>query len=448
MPYLSIFHKFHIFGGLRASLLFPLVLLFCFPASAADELSIYFIDVEQGDSTLIISPSGNTLLIDSGKNGHGDRIKAILDAEGISQIDHFVATHYHEDHYGGIDDLVNLGIPVTTPYDRGDKAFLPSSKLSQATYVDYETAVGSRAEQLTRGETIPLDPDMLVTAISAGGVVLGETSPVHADEENDMSISLLISYGSFQLFVGGDIEEPTEEKIADNDLVTDIDIYQSNHHGSHSSSSEPFMEDLLPSLVVISNGSTRRYQHPRQVTLDTYSDLTPSPVVLQTNKYVSGGDDFGNVPDEFIADIPPNDEAGTIHVTVNLDAGTYTARYRKSEMMFNVKDRGGIPQGVVIARLLPQPPGSDRENEQVTLANTSSSQVDISDMVLQDISGRIWNLDGTIDANSEREIIRNGMPMSLNDAGDTISLMTQSGTVIDSFQYTSSEFDTELITGH
>jgi len=105
---------------------------------------------------LLASPSGRTLLVDSGKNGHGDRLRAVLQLAGVSQIDHFVATHYHEDHYGGIDDLADaLAVPIINAYDRGDKAFLPASRLNSATYGDYDAAVGHRALHLTRGETIP-----------------------------------------------------------------------------------------------------------------------------------------------------------------------------------------------------------------------------------------------------------------------------------------------------
>ena len=87
-----------------------LVLLAVFalhPATvSAQQLRIYFIDVDQADATLIVSPSGQTLLVDSGRNTHGPRLQAAMATAGVTQIDHFVATHYHEDHYGGVDDLV------------------------------------------------------------------------------------------------------------------------------------------------------------------------------------------------------------------------------------------------------------------------------------------------------------------------------------------------------
>ena len=154
-----------------------LLLFFCtslLPLSA-QTLHIYHIDVDQADATLFVAPNGRTLFVDSGKNGHGGRLKAVLDQAGVSQIDFFVATHYHEDHYGGIDPLVeDFDVPVLEAYDRGDKTFLPESKLTSNTFSDYQRVVGEDAFHIMRGETIPLDPSMTVTCISSGGVVIRE----------------------------------------------------------------------------------------------------------------------------------------------------------------------------------------------------------------------------------------------------------------------------------
>jgi len=83
------------------------------PLAAAQTLRLYHIDVEQADAALVVMPNGKTLLIDSGKNGHGSRIKAVMDLAGVTHIDAFVNSHYHEDHFGGIDDLVDMGVPVS-----------------------------------------------------------------------------------------------------------------------------------------------------------------------------------------------------------------------------------------------------------------------------------------------------------------------------------------------
>jgi beta-lactamase superfamily II metal-dependent hydrolase len=284
-------------------IILAILLALSWSVTTAQTLRIYHIDVDQGDATLIVSPSGKTLLVDSGKNGHGDRLRAAMQTAGVTQIDHFVATHYHEDHYGGIDDLVDPpAITIVNAYDRGDKVFLPGSRTNSKTYKDYDSAVGNRAEHLTRGETIPLDPSMTVTCISSGGVVLGEQDPPQpASDENDMSISLLIQFGDFHYFVGGDIEIPTEQKIADGDIALDVDAYQANHHGAENGSSQDFLKDLQPSVIVISNGTNGKYRHPRETVLIRMNELDSDPTIFQTNKYLNADhDDGGNVDDLFI----------------------------------------------------------------------------------------------------------------------------------------------------
>ncbi len=120
-------------GGVLRLWSFALAGLFAAPL-CAQTLRIYHIDVEQADATLLVAPSGRTLLVDSGRNGHGERIKAVMDQAGVARIDFFVNTHYHEDHYGGIDDLVGLGVPVGMSFDRGDKHYLPDRKKQAATF--------------------------------------------------------------------------------------------------------------------------------------------------------------------------------------------------------------------------------------------------------------------------------------------------------------------------
>lgn len=258
-----------------------IILLNTFAGTNAQTLRIYHIDVEQGDATLFICPNGRTLLIDSGKNNHGSRLKAVMDEAGVTQIDVFVCTHYHEDHYGGIDDLVSdHNVSVLETYDRGEKNHIPASKRNGRTYCGYDSTVGEDAITLRWGHEIPLDPAVQVRCISSSGVVIGEENPTTGVDENDMSVSLLLTYGQFRYFIGGDIQEPSESKIADRDLVLDVDVYQANHHGSHTSSSQVFLTDLSPSVIIISNGNHGGYRHPRQEVLDCYSSLPGSTAVF------------------------------------------------------------------------------------------------------------------------------------------------------------------------
>jgi beta-lactamase superfamily II metal-dependent hydrolase len=182
------------------ALLGTIFFVFLAPAALrAQTLRIYQIDVEQADAALLVMPNGKTLLIDSGKNGHGQRIRAVMKQAGVMQIDVFVDSHYHEDHFGGIDDRVDAGVPVLESFDRGDKACcLPASKTSQKTFKDCQRTVGEDARPLRAGDTIALDAGVTITCISSGGIVMGETGGTPGAEENDMSVSLLITFGGLR----------------------------------------------------------------------------------------------------------------------------------------------------------------------------------------------------------------------------------------------------------
>ena len=284
--------------------------------------------------------------------------------------------------------------------------------------------------------------------------MLGETPPVHGNHENDLSISLLVQYDGFRYFIGGDIEETTEDKIESRDLVVDVDVdvdvYQANHHGSHTSSSLEFVRDLHPSAVIISNGNHGGFQHPRQTTLTNLESLTPQPMVFQTNKYLKGGAG-GNVPDEFIGDLESSGTDGTILITVDSLSRQYTITYRDSlSHTVNIKSSPEASMDIVIESLLPNPVGSDRENEAVTLRNDGSTPVNLSGWVLRDDINRVWTLSslGNLGTGQSATVVRNGMPMSLNNGGDTITLIDADNVERDRFQYQGSSEGVPIPTGH
>lgn len=427
--------------------------LLCITESHAQRLKICHIDVDQADATLFIAPNGSTLLVDAGENGKGRAIKKILDLEGINRIDYFVNTHYHKDHYGGVDELVDAGIVVGVAYDRGDKDSLSPAKLNEATFKDYQRAVGNEAVMLTRGMQIPLDDSMSVTCISHGGVVLAETNPITGNDENDMSVSLLITYGAFRYFVGGDIEHYTEKKIAERDLVLDLDVYHANHHGSSTSSTVEFMQDIIPTVVVISNGNHNGHAHPNRVTLDAYRQLLPQPTVFQTNKFLGTKPSGGNVADDFIADLDAVGDEGTVTIVVDPGQGNYTVAYRDEVKNFPIKQRNQTnvqPNGMIIEKLMADPQGADAAHEYVVIKNKTTSPVILTGWTLRDASGRIWILDnsGQLPPDQSLKVQRNGMPMSLNNDGDIIALLNAENVTIDEFQYVGSVEGVEIITGH
>jgi beta-lactamase superfamily II metal-dependent hydrolase len=413
-------------------------------------LRIYHIDVDQGAATLIVSPDGRTLLVDAGRDGHGSRVRDALNRAGASRIDHLVTTHYHDDHYGGTDELTQPpAIPVGQPYDRGDKPHVPLAKRNGARFRDYERTVGHRALHLQRGQTIQLGAEVMITCIASGGAVLGEQSAVPGRDENDMSIALLVQWGNFRYFVGGDIEHFTEEKIAALDAVLDVDIYQANHHGSHTSTSSAFIRDLAPTVVIISNGDRADYMHPRQVTLDTLARVPGPPVVLQTNRYTKGGEG-GNVAAQFIADPDPSGSEGMITVTVDGARNAYSVAYAQQTRGFVIKPRSVGSPPVVLESLLPDPVGADLEREEVTLRNRGTAAVDLAGWMLRDESGRVWPLTdlGLLAPGGTITALRRGRPMSLDNDGDEIVLLGTAGQVLDRFRYAGSSPGVRISTGH
>ena len=425
------------------------VLVASLPVTART-LRIYHIEVTQADATLLVSPSGNTMLVDAGTRHDRDEIKAVMDLAGVTDIDHFICTHYHADHMGCASKLVDeLGIAIGASYDRGDTAHVSTRIKKTATYKSYQEIIGPQSRHLMRGESIPFDDAVSVRCLAHGGVVLGEEDPpTTGHNENDMSIALIIKYGSFHYFVGGDIEAPTEQDIAARDLVKDVDVYQSNHHGSDTSSSLEFMQDLSPTLIVISNGDDGGYQHPRQSILDRYASLSGPPIVLQTNRYTKGGSG-GNVPEAFIADLDPSGDEGLILVTVDANAGSYEVTYRDTVITFPIRNRLVTVPGLVIESLLPNPRGNERQLEEVTLRNAGQSDVSLMEWTLTDKVGRAWTLGAaTLHPGESVVIVRNGMPMNLNNRGDHIYLRDPNDTVFDEFQYGPTGEGTVVETNH
>jgi competence protein ComEC len=414
-------------------------------------LRIYHIDVEQGASTLLVSPAGRTLLIDAGKNGHGARIKAVLQQAGATRINHFVVTHYHEDHYGGADELAPFVIDKA--YDRGHKDEFSDAERAEPRFAEYEAAVGQNAEELAPGGLVPLDPAMIVTCVASDGIVTGEMNGAPAEDENDKSIALYIQFGDFRFFIGGDIEVTTEGKIAAHDLVADVDLYQANHHGAETSSSLPLMLDLTPAVVVISNGNNGKYRHPRQHTLNVLAGLTPRPRVFQTNKYLKGGSG-GNVEDAFIADLASTQQDGTILTTISFAPRQMTVAYRDETHTFPIKVRapaGPPAPQVVIESLLPDPTdGFDRDAERVTLRNRGSGPISMAGWMLKDRDNVAWALGslGTLNAGQSKTIRRNGMAMNLNNSGDKITLFAPGNERQDEFEYANSLPGVTIPTGH
>lgn len=214
---------------------------------AAGTLQVYFLDVGQGDSTLIRTPANQYILIDGGNNDQGKNVVKYLNALGVKTLDAMVATHPDADHIGGLDDVLKA-LDVKSVY-------APKVSHTTQTYKDFLTAVkneGRTIKAVSKGVKIPL-----------AGVDATFLAPVntYGDNLNDWSAVLKVTYKSKSFLFTGDAE-----KASENDMLADssnlrADVLKVGHHGSNSSTSKAFINAVKPSHAIISVGKNN-YGHP------------------------------------------------------------------------------------------------------------------------------------------------------------------------------------------
>lgn len=305
-------------------------------ATAPKSLQIYFIDVEGGQATLVVSPSGESLLIDAGWPGYegrdADRILAAAHQAGISQLDYVLITHYHRDHVGGVPQLVD-GIKVGTFVDHGPN--LEDSAVTRTDYAAYEKAIAGHAHVVVKpGWRLPIK-GIDVKVLSAAGDHItsplpeaGEANPYCAAEptaevdntENARSVGVLITYGNFRFLDLGDLTKKKEIELAcPNNLLGKVDLFLVTHHGADLSNSKALVWALHPRVAILNNGA-RKGASPAawQIVHDS-----PGLEDLWQLHYAAESDKQHNVPDERIANVKENCEGKLIKVTAETD-GTFT----------------------------------------------------------------------------------------------------------------------------
>ncbi len=219
------------------------------------DLRAYFLDVGQGDSSLILFRD-KVILIDAGEIEEGGRVVSDLQKLGVKKIDLLVATHLHSDHIGGMQDVL-ARFPVGKVLDSG----IPSSSVLYERFLDTVDKKNIPYTVAEPGQTIDLDP-------SLGILVLSPPKNRTGDDINTNSIVLRISFGTFSILYTGDATIPAEEVMAKNGYPLDADILKVSHHGSSDAGSAEFLRRVSPGLAVISLGKENDYGHPHRETLE------------------------------------------------------------------------------------------------------------------------------------------------------------------------------------
>ena len=263
-------------------------------------LQIHFIDVGQADS-ILIKQDNNYMLIDGGNNEDGDMLVKYLKEQGVEKLDYIIATHPHEDHIGGLDDVLN-------EFDT-DLVLMPDKITTTKTFEDFLLAIKNRQDIKNKnGENVTLKKvpklEEKYNLGNASFVIYAPNSSSY-DELNNYSIVIKLSFGNNAFLFTGDAEKLSEKEMLDKNYDLKADVLKIGHHGSSTSTSDEFLEAVSPKYAVLSVGEDNSYNLPKKTVMDKFKN--------------------NNIP------VYRTDEQGTIilnsdgtNITFNKEAGTYS----------------------------------------------------------------------------------------------------------------------------
>jgi len=307
-------------------------------ASTTRPLEIAFIDVEGGAATLVVTPAGQSLLIDAGYGGREGRdpsriLAAAADA-GITRIDYLLATHFHNDHVGGVPELASR-MPIGTFIDYGVPlgTGLGTDRMTTRAFQAYEPVRGERPHIVPRpGDLLPLD-GIQATVVSAGGTLLttplaggGQTNDAcagaedHPEDgtENYRSIGVMLQLGSFRFLALGDLSGNTLTRlVCPMNLLGEATVYLVSHHGDYDTSVPALYAAVRPQVAIMNNGVTKGGSP------DAFKALHAAPGLEDLwQLHASRNERTVNSPEALIANVDEGTTGHTIRLTASAD-GSY-----------------------------------------------------------------------------------------------------------------------------
>lgn len=222
--------------------------------SGGETLEVHFMDVGQGDATLIRQGS-HAMLIDAGNNDKGTAIQSYLQSQGIEQLDYVIGTHPDADHIGGLD--------VVLYKFSWEKVLMPDFEKDSRTYEDVIRVIQDQNKTITKpevGSTYALG--------EAEFTIVSPREKSYGTNSNNYSVGLRLVFGNNSFLFTGDAEEEAEQDMLESGQELSADVFKAGHHGSSTANTEEFLELVHPKAVVISCGENNSYGHPHAEVLN------------------------------------------------------------------------------------------------------------------------------------------------------------------------------------
>lgn len=221
-------------------------------------LEVHFLDVGQGDATLIRCGEA-AMLIDAGNNSWGDDVRDYLEYQSIGDLDYVIGTHPDADHIGGLDVVMEA-------FDCGT-VIMPDYEKDTQTYTDVTDVMEEKGYELT------LPQVGTVYELGEAAFTIVAPNGEYGDNANDYSVGILLEHGENRFLLTGDAEEDSEADMLDNGIDLSADVLKAAHHGSRTANTEAFLERVNPEYVVISCGEGNSYGHPHAEVLNRIREM-------------------------------------------------------------------------------------------------------------------------------------------------------------------------------